>query len=583
MAYESRQAWIDQVRQQVDIVEVVGRYVVLQRKGRHWWGLCPFHTEKTPSFSVDPDQQLFYCFGCHQGGTVFTFVMKMEGRDFREAVEMLAQEAGVALPAARAEKGDADQRLRVVMEWSLEFFRDQYRRHVSQLEPYLRQRGVAAEMVERFMIGYAPDGWRGLLEVLSRRGVKLEDMVSAGVVVQKDSGQAYDRWRGRLMFPIWDAEGRVVAFGGRALMDGQDPKYLNSPETPLFHKSRLLYASHLARPMWRRGRAALVVEGYFDVVACHQAGLTQAVAPLGTALGEMHARWLARFTNEVDLMLDQDGAGQEAMRRAFLTLTSVGLKVNAVRLPEGVKDPSELVERFGEEALVKQVAQKVPFIEDQIRHLARYPGLLSPRGRSEAVDRVKPLIQAIQDPVERTGYLELLAKTLSVHPQILTHSFGSWQGVRHTIGKNRHNMGVMVPQRRGVPSLEVRILAALKSHPEYVERVRQAMPEWANSERIRHLLDLMVNGQIDKVGPGDEAWSDPESASLYAAVLEWAEPDGGGAAIDEWIEWWKRQELRERYKRLQERARLGEISAEELEEIRRLGSRMGQDSYRKEG
>ncbi|MCY0879150.1 MAG: DNA primase [Firmicutes bacterium] len=583
MAYESRQAWIDQVRQQVDIVEVVGRYVALQRKGRHWWGLCPFHAEKTPSFSVDPDQQLFYCFGCHQGGTVFTFVMKMEGLGFREAAERLAEEIGVPTPAARSEVLESDQRLRAVMEWSLEFFLKNFQRHRGKLDEYLRQRGVAAEMVDRFLMGYAPDGWRELLEALSRRGVRLEEMIRAGVVVARENGQAYDRWRGRLMFPIWDAEGRVVGFGGRALKEGQEPKYLNSPETPLFHKSRLLYASHLARPLWRQGHAALVVEGYFDVVACHQAGLAQAVAPLGTALGEAHARWLRRFTDEVDLLLDQDGAGQEAMRRAFFILSSAGLKVNAVQLPDGMKDPSDVVQRLGEAALVEWVARKVPFVEAQILKLAQNAGHLNPRARAEAAERIKPLIQAVQDPIERSGYLDLLAKTLSVHQEILTQSFGDWQGVQHTIGKNRHNMGVMVPQRRGVPSLDVRILAALKNHPGYVKRVRAVIPEWAEREQIAHLLRLIEEGQLEASGSSDEAWSDPEAASLYAAVMEWTEPDGGGAAIDDLVELWKQKHTLERYKWLQERVRQGETTAELLEEIRRLGPRMGQYLYRKEG
>ena len=292
MAYESRQAWIDAVRQSVDIVEVVGRHVALKRKGRHWWGICPFHAEKTPSFSVDAQQQLFYCFGCHEGGTVFTFLMRLEGREFLDVVESLGEAAGIA----RMDQEDHDPygRLRAVLEWSHEYFHESFRRHAEHLYDYLDGRGVDRPMVDRFQLGFAPDSWHGLTDLLRRRGVAVEDMVQAGVVVRRDDGGAYDRWRNRLMFPIWDKDGRIVAFGGRALNPGQDPKYINSPQTPLFHKGRLLYGGHLARPSWRKGERALIVEGYFDVVACHQAGLTQAVGQLGTALTDDHARFLVR-------------------------------------------------------------------------------------------------------------------------------------------------------------------------------------------------------------------------------------------------------------------------------------------------
>lgn len=582
MAHESRQAWIDAVRQAVDIVDVVGRHVALHRKGRHWWGLCPFHTEKTPSFSVDPEQQLFYCFGCHQGGTVFTFLMQVEGREFREVVESLGDEAGIPRPDYDNRREDPHQRLRAVLEWTRDYFVDSFHRDAGPLREYLDARRVTPQMVDRFQVGYAPDSWHGLKDVLQRRGVSMDEMVQAGVVVRRDQGGGYDRWRGRMMFPIWNSEGQVVAFGGRSLSPEQEPKYLNSPETALFHKGKLLYGGHLARQTWRKGVPALIVEGYFDVVACHQAGLTQAVGQLGTALTDVQARYLARYGEEVDLLLDQDAAGLDAMRRAFLTLAGTGLKVNAVSLPESYKDPSELVQKKGDAALVERVRQKRPYVEQEIERAGKYPGLMSPRGRAEAVEKLKPLIQAIKEPIERAGYLEMVAKTLRVHPQILSQSFGSPQGVRHTIGKNRHNMGVTVSVRRSQP-LEVSLLAALKGHPDQIERVKKALPEWASSAPIRTILEQMASGAMPEPGHWSEAWADPTVEKIYAAVWQNDEPDGGIKAIDDLIWAIKRESARRRYDELLDRARQGDTSAELMDEIRRLGPQIGPYQHRKEG
>ncbi|NMP21069.1 DNA primase [Sulfobacillus harzensis] len=580
MPYESRQAWIDSVRQAVDIVAVVGRHVSLKKKGRHWWGLCPFHAEKTPSFSVDAEQQLYYCFGCHQGGTVFTFLMHVEGREFRHVVESLAEEAGIPIPSDGQAPRDPYQRLRAVLEWTQEYFRENFGRHANVVKPYLQQRGTDAASVEKFQLGYAPDGWQGLIDRLKRRGVGLDEMVEAGVAVSRDQGGAYDRWRGRLMFPIWDNEGRVVAFGGRALGEGQQPKYLNSPETPLFHKGQLLYAGHLARPLWRKGKAALIVEGYFDVLACHQAGLGQAVAALGTALTDVHARYLARYCDEVDLLLDGDAAGQEAMRRAYLILAGAGLRVNRIVLPDGVKDPGEFIVRGGSKALLEAYQQKVPYVEAEIQRIGRMPGLMSPRGRAEAVKGLKPLVQAVKDPVEQAGYVELIARTLRVQPRILSQSLGVVQEVQHTIGKNRHNMEVTAFVKRSVPPLEVRLLLALKNHPDQIERVKRALPEWAQDPAIQFLLAVLQAGDAEGV-----AWdrADSRAESLWVAMGQYHEPDGGIPAIDDLVEAFERRETERRWQGLQERARQGDTSPELMEEIRRLSGRIAQMQVRKEG
>jgi DNA primase len=580
MAYESRQAWIDAVRQSVDIVEVVGRHVALKRKGRHWWGLCPFHAEKTPSFSVDAQQQLFYCFGCHEGGTVFTFLMRLEGREFLDVVESLGESAGVA--RMDGEDRDPYAHLRAVLEWSQEYFQENFRRSAERLHDYLDGRGVGRPMVDRFQMGFAPDNWHGLAELLQRRGVAVEDMVEAGVVVRREQGGVYDRWRGRLMFPIWDKDGRIVAFGGRALSPGQEPKYINSPQTPLFHKGRVLYASHLARPSWRKGERALIVEGYFDVVACHQAGVTQAVGQLGTALTDDHARFLARYTEEVDLLLDQDSAGKEAMRRAFLSLSGVGLRVNVVTLPADVKDPSELVQKQGVNALAMRIQQRVPYVQHEIEQVGQLAGLMNPRRQAETVEWLKPLIQAVKDPVEQAGYRDMLAKTLRIHPQILSQSLRSSQEVRHTIGKNRHNMEVTASARRGQP-IEVWLLAALIKHPDQIPRVKEALPEWAAQDRIRIVLGDIEADEVPEPDQWSSRWADPNVGSLYAAIWQNQEPDGGTQAIEDLIWALERDNARRRYEEIRERVRQGDTSPDLLEEVKRLGPQLERYQFRKEG
>ncbi len=581
MATETRQAWIDSVRQAVDIVEVVGRHVPLKRKGRHWWGLCPFHGEKTPSFSVDGDQQLFYCFGCQKGGTVFTFLMSLEGREFKEVIESLAQEVGIPQPdESGVGRADPHQRLRAVLEWTQEYFVDQFRKSRAIVEPYLESRGVALHLIDRFMMGFAPDSWHGLKEVLERRGVTLNEMVDAGVVIRREQGGGYDRWRGRLIFPIWDRQGRIVAFGGRALKPDQDPKYLNSPDTSLFNKGQLLYGAHLARPGWRKGVPALIVEGYFDVLALHQAGQTQAVGQLGTALTDGQARYLARYVNTVDLLLDQDAAGQAAMRRAFLILSGANLKVNVISLPDGVKDPSELVKAHGIEVLVEAVSERRPYLEREINAASYATGTLSPRRQAEIVDDFRPLIRAVKDPVEQAGYLEMLAKSLRVHPQILSQSLWSTQEGRHTIGKNRHNMGVTAPSRRSQPT-EIWLLAALKRHPDQIERVKAALPEWSSQMRIQKILeDFLTRASAEGPTPVSD---DQELEALYAAIGHNDGPDGGTQAIDDFIWAMQREIARHRYDEIKELIRQGQSDPELMEEVRQLGGRLEPYQDRKEG
>ncbi len=570
MAEQQYEEWIAAVREATDIIEVIGRHVALKRKGRNYWGLCPFHNEKTPSFSVDPEQKLFYCFGCHAGGTVFTFLVQREGKEFKEVVEALAQQAGIA-PLDRGADNPQQRiykRLRAVLEWTVEYFLVNARQSLAYDE-YLQKRKISPALCERFELGYAPDQWEGLVQYLTKHGVTAEEMEQAGVVVRRrQSSGVVDRWRDRLMFPIWDRDGHVVGFGGRALSGGQEPKYLNSPETPLFRKGTLLYASHWARAAWRRGQRPLVVEGYFDVIACHQAEVTQAVATLGTSFTEGQARYLARFHQEVDMLYDQDSAGQEALERAFMVLSSAGLQVNCVRLPDGVKDPDECVARFGVESLREGIEQRMPYLTYIINQAMSDPEIMTPRGKAKFTERIKPLWNVVGDPVEKMGYLEQMAQRLRINPSILAQSFGVWQDARHTFGKNRHNMErtAQVPSR--LASYAVQLLALLLRHPDQVPLVMDQLQEWVKELGLETVLaDIAAGTARDRA-----RWVeivDLEVRPLVVEAVHYQGPDGGIPAINDYIAAIARQRQVQRWNYLKERIQKGDAAPELLEEVRR--------------
>lgn len=585
MPYPGTDTWVDKVRQAVDIVDVVSRTVPLKKKGRHLWGLCPFHSEKTPSFSVDPDQQLFYCFGCHAGGTVFTFLMRLGGKEFRDVVEELAEEAGIERPRDGREDPDQGRRLRIlsVLEWTQGFFRQQARDSADVVEAVLEERKIPRTLAERFDLGYAPNSWDALVTHLRRRGVEAEEMESAGVVMRRQDGRGvYDRWRHRLMFPIRDRKGRVVGFGGRALGEGQEPKYLNSPETPVFQKGRLLYGLDLALATLRAGQAPLLVEGYFDVIACHAAGATEAVASLGTALTSDQARLLSRFGDRATLFYDADAPGREATKKAFVTLSRTGVRVDAVWV-EGGKDPDEYRRLAGDEMLLRAVRHPKPYLEGVISQLKTG---VSPREKADAFQLVRPLLAAVGDPVEREGYLELLARTLHMDQSILTHSLDGSQGEKHTIGKNRHNMeGPSKPQ---LPSVQVRLVASLLRHPEALPEAQSEIEKWETDPQLLEVLAAIAKREHHP----DEGWAgwsgwieglDGTARQLVLEALAWEGPDGGKRVINEYVEALRRQADEGRWRILQERIRRGEQAADVLTEVREMARRLERYKIRREG
>ena len=416
---------IDEIRAAVDIVDVIGEVVTLRRQGRNHVGLCPFHSEKTPSFSVSPDKQMFYCFGCGAGGSVFSFVQMREALSFPEAVRKLADRGGIKIPEPEVgpeearRRSDLDRLSRVAEQASAQFQRWLWSDAGRGAQAYLKERGLDAEVLKRFQVGWAPPGWDNLLSSLGRRNVQPEWLLRAGLAAKAEDGQrVYDRFRERIIFPIWDQRGRTVAFGGRLLPGADDeraPKYLNSPETELWTKGRGLYPWHLARTAIRDQGRSVVVEGYMDVMTCHQAGFANAVAPLGTAFTTGQGRLLLSQASQVLVAYDADTAGQAAAERGIDVLAGLGADVRMVGLPEG-KDPDDCIRSLGPDAFAAALESAVDIVEFRFRRACeqaeRQYGFGGARTAAAVVDAIAPTLLAVESAVAREGYVQRFARLL---------------------------------------------------------------------------------------------------------------------------------------------------------------------------
>ncbi len=426
---------VETIKRQVDLAEFIGRVTPLQKSGRSFKGLCPFHTEKTPSFYVFPERGTWRCFGsCGEGGDLFTFVQKRENLDFRGALRVLAAEAGIELRPEDARKRSHNERLAAVMSAAVEYYQRCLREPGgSEALSYLRERrGLEERTIQAWRLGWAPDEWRGLRDFLRNRGYEDSDILGAGLLVEPENGrEPYDRFRGRVIVPIANERGEFVAMGGRGL-HGEEPKYLNSPQTDLFDKGRTLFGLNLAGPAIRESGAAVVVEGYMDVMGPWQAGFENVVATMGTSLTEHHAALLRRYARRVVLAMDPDAAGLAAAERAggvFFGLESPERMGQAVRqadaivggaeielrvapLPPG-KDPDEIA-REDPDVWRGAIAGAAPFAEFLLRRTMDATPVDSPVQARELVDRLRPILVAVRDPVERAMYVQRAARHLGI-------------------------------------------------------------------------------------------------------------------------------------------------------------------------
>ncbi|MEK8036203.1 MAG: DNA primase [candidate division NC10 bacterium] len=429
---------LEEIRSRVDMVEMVGQFVNLKRAGENWKGLCPFHTEKTPSFTVHPKKGIFHCFGCGAGGDAFGFLMRQDRLAFPEAVRLLAQRAGVELPSERRpEAADGKiEALRQIMARAAEFYAEAlWAPGGDKARRYLEGRGVDPEMARRFGLGYAPEGWDHLLAFMRGQSVAEEGLAQAGLVLPRQTGSGfYDRFRGRLLFTIRDGQGRVVAFGGRAL-GPEEPKYLNSPETPLYVKGQILYALDLAKGAMRERNRAIVVEGYLDCLMAHQHGFTETVATLGTAFTQAQLALLQRSADEIVAVFDADAAGQKAAARIDelmsgpADLRSLGwsmartggferaghFPVKVAVLPPG-HDPDSLLRSQGADAFRSRVDDARSILSFVMAQALAEENLASPRGRATAHARVALVLSKVPNAEEATALAQQAARELGVDP-----------------------------------------------------------------------------------------------------------------------------------------------------------------------
>ena len=548
---------IQLIRERADIVEIIGSHLSLTKAGQNFKGLCPFHSEKTPSFTVSPSRQMFHCFGCGEGGNAFTFLMKIDGSTFPAVVRALGQRYGIEVdrqatsPAAR-ERSETRERLLSLNRQAAELF------HRTLLadpageaaRDYLQKRGMAQETMERFGLGYALPGWDATMKTLTKAGVKVDDLALAGLAVpreqdfRKDAGY-YDRFRGRVMFPIRDLQKRVIGFGGRVI-DAAQPKYLNSPETPLFSKGRTLYGLDCAREGINQLQQILIVEGYFDAIALHQAGMTNAVATLGTALTPEHVELIRRFTTHVVLVFDPDAAGVRAALRTLDLFLGSGLTVQVVSLPAG-DDPDTFIRAHGSDVFLDLVRRAPSLLEFTVQGSLTTGLRGSVEDRVRSVEEVLRLLQKLDNPIEKNASIRHVADQLGLDEKLLVERYQAL--ARQRSRPPSVEVPQSLPQEARLPKDE-EVLVQLLLH----ERLAPAMlsrlnPEDFTDARARRLVSLA----LEAVSQGqaipkafDQAEGDPASEGLARSLSLTELPyDDVAAAFEESLMALKRRRLAE--------------------------------------
>ncbi|MDW7709130.1 MAG: DNA primase [Deferrisomatales bacterium] len=523
---------LEAVRSRVSIVDAVGRHVALKRAGRNWKGLCPFHAEKTPSFVVNEERGTYHCFGCGAGGSVFRFLMEVEGRSFTEVVGSLAAEVGVTLPrganedpGARRERAERDALLDV-LSLAQRYYRHQLEagRAGGPARDYLTRREVGPAVAEAFGLGCAPAGWDHLARYLRGKGVDLSVAATAGLVAPRASGNGfYDRLRDRLVFPIQDGQGRVVSFGGRVLGEGE-PKYLNGPESPVFRKSEVLYGLPQAAEAVRRERRALLVEGYLDVISLHARGVSTALATLGTALTADHIRALRRRADEVVLVYDGDEAGRRAAFRSLDLFLSERYPCRGILLPPG-EDPDSFMRGGGD--LASLAASARPLLELYLEESASRFDLTSVEGRVAAVDDLASRLAVVSDALARDLYVKQAAEALEVDEAHLR--------TRLRAGSRRPGAAAPTQGDAEVPEdpIERSLLACLLAHPEHRQAFRsRGVEEWLRPGPLKEAARFVAaRSEAAEQFPVDEA---PEAArrALTRSLVDDRAPNPGYPQVE---------------------------------------------------
>ncbi len=560
--------FIQELKIRSDITEVISGYVNLKKSGRNYSGLCPFHNEKTPSFYVYTESNSFYCFGCHAGGDVITFIRTIENLDYMEAVRFLAERAGMQVPESGYDNSMHQMKGRL-LELNRETARFYYSVLMSETgKPglqYLQKRGLSAATIRRFGLGYSPPSRFALVDHLKQKGFSYQEMIQANAAFESRSGRVMDRFAGRVMYPIIDLRGNVIAFGGRTLGDDK-PKYLNTSDTPVFRKSENLFAFNFARNA--REGYLILAEGYMDVIALHQAGFTNAVATLGTSLTQEQCSLMARYVKEVVISYDMDEAGRKASRRAMQMLRSAGLTVRVLQMDEG-KDPDEYLRTHGEDGIVrfrKMLEESKNDILYQLNEIRNQEDLLTPEGRVDYASRAAQILSELDNSVEREIYAGQLADEIGVdRSSILVQinrirrdrykkqrkkDFRQYQqfvtGVRDTVNPQKY-------QNLSAANAEEGIIAFLFQGPAQQETryLREHIPEELFCTDFNRRVYSVLMKHLEETGSCDlmdisSAFSVPEVSSISRMIAKYGDMRIGLQDIEEYRKILEREQLREK-------------------------------------
>lgn len=527
--------FLNELRARCDIETIISQYVVLKRNGKSLKGLCPFHSEKTPSFNVSSDKQLFYCFGCGAGGDVITFIMKAENLSYPEAVAFLAEKVGLQVPEKEVDDGAMRLKNRVleINRETARFF------HAALKSPqgasalaYIKDRGLTDKTITRFGIGYAPDSWDSLIRHLRKKGYTDAEMAAASVATRTQKGNFIDFFRNRLMFPIIDVRGNVIAFGGRRLgAEDKGPKYINSPETAVFVKNRNLYAlnyaksSQFAQELAKSGkdRFFILCEGYMDVIALHQAGFDNAVAPLGTALTDNQVRIMSKYVSSVIIATDSDEAGRKAAKRAFGLIDAAGLSTKILKI-QGAKDPDEYIKKYGSVRFAGLLTQSVSAAQNEFDAILSRHDTSTDDGKVAALKEACAVLSGISNPVERDVYISRISSKLSVSKEAVLQSVNSLIRKNQNAQKKKERQTLSVsgnglrdtvnPEKRKLLSAaicEEWLLGSLFGHPDFLNILKKEeisgddfITEWGKrtysmilkAAETSQTLDLMAMGSL---------------------------------------------------------------------------------------
>ncbi|MDD5567403.1 MAG: DNA primase [Patescibacteria group bacterium] len=590
---------VEEIKTRLDIAEIVQEYVRLTRAGTNFKGLCPFHTEKTPSFMVSSDKQIYHCFGCGEGGDVFSFVMKMEGIEFPEALRILAEKAGVKIPPRNPKMASQKTKFLDINRVAAAFFNkvllESSKAQVAR--DYLKRRQVSDETLDRFQLGYSVEDWDALNNFLMKRGYSAAEIFAAGLTIKKDRGDGYfDRFRGRLMFPLADAHGQIVGFSGRILKEEEKAaKYVNSPQTLIYNKSAVLYALHLAKKVIQKEKLAVVVEGQMDVLASHQAGVENVVASGGTALTQEQVRLIKRYCQVAAFAFDMDVAGAEAARRGLEIAWQNELETRVVQLPFG-KDPDECIKK-DPAAWSKAIAEARPFMDYYFDKIFKDHDPANVQGKKTAANLFLPLVRRLPNPIEQTHYLQKLAAKINVEERYLRDLMAAVKLTSTTtLEASLPKTADLKDRTQRLAEMVVGIGLCRPEHLEFI--IKDVQPEHLKIKEISELYKNLViyyteNNRFDlKDFYSVLAKKDSQQVELSKQLcllveteyseLEKDDPAMIKKALIEAIPFLKRQYLYSELKRLEDELRIAEEAGNKesirtlSEHITRLTEELGQ-------